>query len=315
MRIPALLLAAAIAAASIAGADAATLRASATVDADVVRVGDIFDDAGHLAEAVIAPAPRPGRRYVLDANWLADNARAVGIDWRPSSRFDRIVVERPGRIVGREAISDALREALRLEGAPAGAGIEYAGRAPELSVPLQAPPGLEVQSLSFDRASGRFSAMVVAGAGHASAQRLPVSGRLVATRQVPVLRRAVQAGEIVRATDVEFVEVREEALRRDVLVDAGQVVGQSARRPLRAGEVLRDNDLRAPLLVNRNGLVTIVLRNGGMSLSAQGRALDDGARGDTVRVLNVQSKRTIEAQVIGPDAVAVIGGPRAGLLN
>ncbi|MFZ9634128.1 MAG: SAF domain-containing protein, partial [Alphaproteobacteria bacterium] len=227
MRIPALLLAAAIAAAGIAGADAATLRASATVDADVVRVGDIFDDAGHLAEAVIAPAPRPGRRYVLDANWLADNARAVGIDWRPSSRFDRIVVERPGRIVGREAISDALREALRLEGAPAGAGIEYAGRAPELSVPLQAPPGLEVQSLSFDRASGRFSAMVVAGAGHASAQRLPVSGRLVATRQVPVLRRAVQAGEIVRASDVEFVEVREEALRRDVLVDAGQVVGQS----------------------------------------------------------------------------------------
>ena len=46
MRIPSLLLAAAIAAAA-AAADAATLRPSATVDADVLRVGDIFEDAGH----------------------------------------------------------------------------------------------------------------------------------------------------------------------------------------------------------------------------------------------------------------------------
>lgn len=130
-----------------------------------------------------------------------------------------------------------------------------------------------------------------------------------------MLRRAVQAGEIIRNGDVEFVEMREETVRREVLLELDRVVGQSARRPLRAGEVLRDNDLRAPLLVNRNSLVTIVLRAGGMSLSAQGRALDDGARGDTVRVLNVQSKRTIEAQVIGPDAVAVVGGARAGLLN
>ena len=239
----------------------------------------------------------------------------MGVDWKPASRFDRIVVERPGRIVGRDAISEALREALRAEGAPAGAGIEYAGRAPEIAVPLQVPPGLEVQSISYDRASGRFSAMVVAGAGHASAQRLPVSGRLVATRQVPVLRRAVQPGEVVRPGDIEFVDLREEGLRRDVLLDADRVVGQSARRPLRAGEVLRENDLRAPLLVNRNGMVTIVLRSGGMSLSAQGRALDDGARGETVRVLNVQSKRTIEAQVVGPDAVAVVGGARGALLN
>ncbi len=311
MRLAALLLSAA-AALSAPVADAATLRASATVDADVLRVGDIFDDAGHLAEAIIAPAPRPGRRYVLDANWLADNARAMGIDWRPATRFDRIVVERPGRIVGREAITEALREAMRAEGGATVGGIEYAGRVPELSVPLQAPPGLEVQSLSFDRATGRFSALVVAGAGHPSAQRLPVSGRLVATRPVPVLRRAVQPGEVVRAGDVEFVEVREEGLRREILVDADRVVGQSARRPLRAGEMLRENDLRAPLLVSRNGLVTIVLRNGGMSLSAQGRALEDGARGETIRVVNVQSKRTIEAQVIGPDAVAVVAGARAG---
>ena len=125
-----------------------------------------------------------------------------------------------------------------------------------------------------------------------------------------MLRRAVQPGEVVRAGDVEFVEVREEGLRREILVDADRVIGQSARRPLRAGEMLRENDLRAPLLVSRNGLVTIVLRNGGMSLSAQGRALEDGARGETIRVVNVQSKRTIEAQVIGPDAVAVVAGAR-----
>jgi hypothetical protein len=34
-----------------------------------------------------------------------------------------------------------------------------------------------------------------------------------------------------------------------------------------------------------------------------------------VRVINVQTKRTVEAQVVGPDTVLVIAGVRPALLN
>ena len=296
-------------------APAAMLKPNVTVEAEIVRVGDLFDDVGPAADRAVLRAPAPGRRYVLDAAWLAETARTHGIDWRPTSRFDRIVVERVGRVIGRETIGAALKAALLREGAPSNIVVEISGRAPELAVAMEATGILDIQSLAYDRASGKFSALVLAGAGHQSAQRMPVVGRAIPTRTVPVLRRQVQTGEIIRADDVTQVEAREDNLRRDALVDVERVVGKSARRSLRPGEMLRDSDVRAPVLVARNGLVTVLLRIGSMSLTAQGRSLDEGARGETVRVVNVQSKRTIEAQVVGPDTVVVIAGTGQPLVN
>jgi flagella basal body P-ring formation protein FlgA len=43
--------------------------------------------------------------------------------------------------------------------------------------------------------------------------------------------------------------------------------------------------------------------------------MDEGARGDTIRVVNVQTKRTIEAQVVGPDTVMVVAAARSALVN
>ncbi len=299
----------------VSPAQAAMLKPAATLDAEFVRVADLFDDVGPSGDAIVMRAPQPGRRFVLDANWLVEAARAHGVDWRPTSRFDRIVVERIGRSISRAELTSALREALVREGASESVHIEFTGRVGDLAVSLLTPPTIDIQSLAFDRSSGRFSALALAGAGHPSAQRLPLSGRAIATRQIPVLRRPVQIGEIIRRDDVAIVDIREEVLVADSLVDANRLIGQSARRVLRSGVALREGDVRAPLLVTRNGLVTIVLRSGAMTLTAQGRAVDDGARGETIRVMNVQTKKTIEAEVTGADTVTLNTGSRIAFTN
>ena len=43
----------------------------------------------------------------------------------------------------------------------------------------------------------------------------------------------------------------------------------------------------------------------GMSLSARGKALDNGSEGDTVRIANAQSSNIVEARVTGPGRVTV----------
>jgi flagella basal body P-ring formation protein FlgA len=77
---------------------------------------------------------------------------------------------------------------------------------------------------------------------------------------------------------------------------------------------VREGDVRPPTLVTRNATVTIILQTGTLQLSAQGRATEDGARGDTIRIVNTQSNRTIEATVVAPDTVLVqLGRPLAYL--
>ena len=61
-----------------------------------------------------------------------------------------------------------------------------------------------------------------------------------------------------------------------------------------------------PELVARNETVTIVFEVPGIMLTTRGKALEAGAQGDLVNVLNVQSKRTVQATVTGPGRVTVV---------
>jgi len=51
--------------------------------------------------------------------------------------------------------------------------------------------------------------------------------------------------------------------------------------------------------------VTISYEVPGVTVSIRGQALEPGAQGDLINVLNVQSKKTLQATVTGPGRVSV----------
>ena len=74
---------------------------------------------------------------------------------------------------------------------------------------------------------------------------------------------------------------------------------------MRAGQVIRQADVAKPELIARGETVTIMFQVPGITLTIVGKAVDPGALGDVISVLNVQSKRTVQATVIGPGRVSV----------
>jgi flagellar basal body P-ring formation protein FlgA len=293
----------------IATADASALRTNIVVESDVVRLGDIFEDAGTYADRVVINAPSPGRRLTLDMNFLADAARVYRVNWRPMSRFDRVVVERAGKTITANEITQRLRSDLVAEGMGKTAHIELTNRSFEINIPLNMSTEMDVRNVSFDAGTGRFNALLLVG-GEQNAQRIMLSGRTYATTPLPVLRRAVSPGELIRSGDIEIIHRREDQISRDAIMDPARLVGTTPRSRLRAGEPVRENETRAPVVVARNAQVLIRLVHGPMTLTAQGKAEEEGARGDVIRVRNMHSNKTIEATITGPDAVAVNLGPR-----
>ena len=83
----------------------------------------------------------------------------------------------------------------------------------------------------------------------------------------------------------------------DALPETHGLAGRVARRALQAGSVIRTGD--------RGDVVTIVYEVPGLTLSLRGRASDSGAQGDMIAVVNPQSKKTLQAQVIAPGKVSV----------
>jgi flagella basal body P-ring formation protein FlgA len=65
-------------------------------------------------------------------------------------------------------------------------------------------------------------------------------------------------------------------------------------------------------LVQRDQGVTLIYQTAGLYLTTRGKALDNGTEGDTVSVLNPQSKRTITGVVTGRGQITIeIATPKA----
>ncbi len=290
----------------------ATLRSNAVIDGDVIRLGDLWENLGDKADTAIVGAPQPGRHISLDGRWLAVVAAANGIDWHPATNFDRVVVERAGQTVDPTLIEQELREALDAEGLPAGTSFEVTNRAAlAVVIPTNAQASVAVHDIIIDQRTQRFAAMLEVPAGSPSATRIRVQGRIFTMTRLPVLTHTMSRGDVITEHDVEWKDVREEAVRREIAIEPRELIGQEPRFQVKAGVPVRTTELQRPVMVTRNSTVTMVLRTETMTLSTMGRAIDDGGRGDIVKVTNLQTKQIVEARVDGPGTVIVqLSAPR-----
>jgi flagellar basal body P-ring formation protein FlgA len=283
----------------------ATLKPVAVVQSSVIRIGDLFSEAGGHAGDVVAPAPPPGARTLFDAQWLAAAAREHHVDWQPVSRFDQAAVERASRLVAVDAVAAALLDELRARQPLDDGEIQLDNPALRFVVAAEAPDSIGVEGLSFDARTGRFSALVSAPANDADAERQRVSGRVFRIIKVPTLNRAISPGETIRAGDIELLRLRADRAAGDVVAEFAELVGHTPRRPLRAHEPLRVGDIQVPIVVHKGDLVTVLFETPLMRLSAQGKALEDGAMGAAIRIANSKSNRIIDAVVTGPNLASI----------
>jgi flagellar basal body P-ring formation protein FlgA len=293
----------ALAAPSLAFAqEMAAPRPLSVVEDAVLRLGDVFENAGERAGQAIGAAPAPGRRLVLDVAQLSALARAHNLAWRPLSAHERVVVERPGRAVPREEIDAALRADLSRMGLDPDAELDLG---PLLApvVPPSALAQLSAENTTLDAATGRFSATLVVLAEGMPTVRMRLAGRAVPTQPAVVATRRIGLGEVVGPADARLVRLRAERVRPGTAQRLDQVVGQQLRRPMTAEMAFASADLSAPAMVEKNALVTMVLEAPGLSLSVQGRALEAAPRGAVVPVMNLASRSVVEGEVIGPGRV------------
>lgn len=274
------------------------------VEAPQLRLSDLFENAGAAGLRVVAAAPAPGQRYLIEARDLARIARAHGLAWRPASTAEQSIIERPGIPIPRTAFEEALRAALAGMGAETEDEVEFAAPAAAFA-PVGAAPRITATEPAFDPASRRFVATLLVSADGMPAIRQRVSGRLHATIMVPAAAHRLAMGHVVGTADLRPVRIRTARIEPGLVTDPQAVIGLALRRPLAAGALFVERDLRRPVLVPRGGSVTMILQSEHLSIAATGRALEDGGLGDRIRVANSTSRTEVEGVVIGPDRVRV----------
>ena len=125
--------------------------------------------------------------------------------------------------------------------------------------------------------------------------------------EVLTYTRSLNAGEIVQPTDLAWIKVA--AAPSDAPNDAATVIGQAAKRPLRAGAVVQARDYGSAQVIKAGDIVTVSFEADGISLTLEGKSMASAGVGEVLPVQNTLSKRVIQAIVTGPGQAVV--GPAA----
>ena len=125
--------------------------------------------------------------------------------------------------------------------------------------------------------------------------------------RIVVPNRDIARGETLSDRDLTYATVPGSALMAGTVTSFAAAKDMEARRMLHAGEAMRADDLRRPIVVTRGQTVTMLFHAPGVELTAMGRSMGEGGVGDTVTVQNPASFRMIAGVITAPGTVLATG--------
>ncbi len=129
---------------------------------------------------------------------------------------------------------------------------------------------------------------------------------------VLALTRPLNRGDIILESDLESIEIKGGGAHRIYITDNDALIGMSVKRAIRAGVPMRAADITKPIIIAKGDMITMAFEAPGIILTTRGKSLDDGVQGATVRVMNTQTSRTVEATVTAP-GYALVSMPAGSL--
>ncbi|MCB1400567.1 MAG: flagellar basal body P-ring formation protein FlgA [Rhodobacteraceae bacterium] len=138
--------------------------------------------------------------------------------------------------------------------------------------------------------------------------RLALTGCVLAVLAAPAARgetllaaRTLRANTVIGPADVTVSD----SAAPGALSRPDDALGLETRVTVYAGRPLHAADLGPPAMIERNQIVPLLYRRGALSIETEARALERGAAGARIRVMNLDSKATLTATVTPTGAALV----------
>lgn len=271
---------------------APVLKAEVSVNHPVVTVGDMFADAGILAEKALFRAPAPGTAGIVSLEAVQSAAAKTGLDDYVTDGVLAVKVERRAAVVDATVLTKLIEGDLNFRGlVPVGAEVEarfdggaLSYNAEDVTVPVT------LTALRWQPGSRAFAARFeIAGID------LPVdvTGTIELMVEVPHLATTLKAGAVLTPADIEMKKVPFDYADQAGVEALDDLVGKELRRNGRAGLMLKAADVMEPVAVRRNTQVTVLLKTGPMTLTVLGQSLTDASAGQPVQVMNSVTKKIL----------------------
>jgi len=287
-------------------------RADAVVTEPTIRLGDIAqvdsanvqdDEAvSQLKKVAVGTSPKAGESTILEGAKILERLRDDGV------KLSGLRYSLPRQIsvtrAFREVKIDELERALSFFLSKSNREVDV--KEIVVDKPVRIPTdslGLEVVALKTTQPGHLgIDYKSIAGSDEVRFQLRAVADEW---RLMPVASRPLAKGAILGAGDIQLQRINNVSVSRDSVENIGDLVGRTLTREIGQGEVFRSNSVVVTPVVTAGSRVSVVFRQNRLEVSASGVALENGGKGQEIRVRNDTSKKILSGRVEGPGIVIV----------
>lgn len=272
-----------------------------------VRLSDVFTDVSEDNDKDVFAAPMPGQSKNISTAELWRIAKTNGIQWAKPQVNKRIRIMREGKPVNKKVLTSLLSEEVKNQGVGDDVQLSIFGLSNTLYLPVNSDESdIEINSLTVSSNRNRYRAKLLWPLGDGSYQEIECNGTIELVRLLPVLNRTLLPGEVITKRDISWTNISIKRITSNTIQTEESFIGFTPKRALVANRMLRNSDLEALKFVKKGSQVTITYISGPLRMNTIGKALQNGAMDDSIRILNVGSNKTIVAQVTGYGQVEII---------
>lgn len=128
--------------------------------------------------------------------------------------------------------------------------------------------------------------------------------KVSATGRYWIAANTLKPGQILGEGDIQPVTGELDRLPAGLLLDAGKIIGSTPTRIIRPGQPLAENQIRRSWAVLANQDVEIVAPGEGFLIHAKGKALDNAAQNERVRI-QTRTGHIVVATAVGQGTVSI----------
>src|SRR5258705_5690520 len=231
---------------------APVLRANVTISSDLVRIGDVIDNAGTSGQIAIYRAPDLGMTGSLPVAQLLTALSAhqvIGVD---TKGLREISVTRLARTLEVREIELAIARALERRnglGDAQNISVTFDRDAGDVRLDAANAGALQPTAIRYEPRNTRFDVTFqIPNEKGLAPTKLRFTGTAIETVEAAVLARGVERNEVLKSSDV-VIERRPKSEAGNDAACRDNAVGMQARRQLRTGQGLRFTELAKPQLL------------------------------------------------------------------
>jgi flagellar basal body P-ring formation protein FlgA len=289
-----------------------SFKNEAIVNGPMLTLSDVamlrpLSKAEVLSGIVLFPSPAPGEQkcfntsilkaYVLDAVVNKDSVRWSGAE--------TVCIRREGVMVSQNEIQTVINNRLReiLGHLSAEQVVFEAVHLPDISHFPTDDVEYEVIFSDRDILKSRQVNVIIKLDGKVR-ENVTITGRVQALVPVVVAKEKLNRGAVLTQDNI-MTQLKNIADLKDPCLNPEAIIGQVLKKSVSMNQVISEQDLDMPVLVERREVVTMVLQKGNLQLSTKGVASADGKMGDVIMIKNLKSNREVPCRVIGPGMTMV----------